>query len=102
MTKNQKEQIVKMLTTVLPSAFGFESEHWTTSILSRIIKEQYGVQYKSKTSLYIIFKEDKFNYHKPDKQYKNRKQDVINIWIKKSKTSHSKCSKRRKICCSCR
>jgi len=85
LTKNQRKQIVKMLTAVLPSAFGFESAHWTTSILARIIKEQYGVQYKSKTSLYIIFKEAKFSYHKPDKQYKNRKQDVINIWIKNQK-----------------
>ena len=30
--------------------------------------------------MYLIFKEAKFTYHKPDKQYKNRNQSVIDQW----------------------
>lgn len=86
LTKNQRLEIIKILTSTTPKPFGFEYEHWTTSILGMIIKEQYGVQYKSKTSLYLIFKEAKFTYHKPDKQYKNRDQRTIDEWIKKNKS----------------
>ncbi len=51
-------------------------------MLTRLIKEQYNVHYKSKTSYYIFFKEAKFTYHKPDKQYKERDQTVIDNWKK--------------------
>jgi transposase len=81
LTKGQKDQIVKIITTTTPRSFGFEDDHWTTPILGLLIKEQYGVQFKSKTSLYLFFKEAKFTYHKPDKQYKNRDQDRINEWV---------------------
>lgn len=85
LTKNQKNEIIKILTTSTPKAFGFSYDYWSTNILGALIKEQYGVQYKSKTSLYLIFKESKFTYHKPDRQYKNRNQEVIDEWVKTNK-----------------
>lgn len=85
LTKNQREQIITILHKSTPEAFGYNSSFWTTSILAHLIKEQYGVQYKSKTSFYIIFKNAKFTYHKPDKQYKNRDQKVIDEWTQKHK-----------------
>jgi len=83
LTRGQRAQIAKVLTTGLPKDFGFEAPTWTTAILARIIEEQFGVRYKSRTSLYIIFRQAKFTYHKPDKQYKNRKQDLIDEWKQK-------------------
>lgn len=83
LTRGQRIQIAKVLTTGSPKDFGFETPTWTTAILARIIEEQFGVRYKSKTSLYIIFKQAKFTYHKPDKQYKNRKQNFVDEWKQK-------------------
>lgn len=81
LSRGQREEVIKNITTLTPRAFGFEEDFWSTAILAVLIKEQYDVQYKSKTSLYIIFKEAKFSYHKPDKQYKNRNQKTIDDWI---------------------
>jgi transposase len=38
------------------------------------------VKYKSKTSLYLIFKDAKFTYHKPGQVYKNRDQNKVDQW----------------------
>ena len=48
--------------------------------MAEFIQKRYNVAYKSKTSYYLIFKKAKFSYHKPDKQYHDRKQDVIDKW----------------------
>lgn len=85
LTTNQRAEIIKIVTTLKPTDFGFNVAYWTTHILAVLIKEQYGVQYKSKTSFYLIFKEAKFTYHKPDKQYKNRDQKLIDAWVEKHK-----------------
>lgn len=85
LTRNQREEVLKMVRITTPKNYGYETPYWTPSILARIIKEQYDVQYKSKTSLYIIFRQAKFTYHKPDKQYKNRQQDIIDTWIEKQR-----------------
>jgi len=81
LTRGQREKVIQIVTTSTPQAFGYETDYWTTAILSRIIQEHFGVTYKSRTSLYIIFKQAKFTYHKPDKQYKKRDQQVIDKWI---------------------
>lgn len=73
LTKGQRAEVLKALTTLTPKAFGFDTNHWTTPILAMLIKEQYGVQYKSRTPISILFKEARFTYHKPDKQYKKKK-----------------------------
>lgn len=83
LTKGQRSEIIKIMTTLTPKSFGFADDYWSTYILGALIKEQYGVQYKSKTPLYLIFKEAKFTYHKPDQQYKNRDQKKIDEWIEK-------------------
>lgn len=83
LTRGQRDEILKIITTSNPTIFGYDTTYWTTAILVRLIKEQYGVQYKSKTSLYIIFKEAKFTYHKPDKKYHKRQQDLVDEWVKK-------------------
>lgn len=80
LTKGQIKEIIKNIKTCTPKDFGINSDQWATSILGQLIKEQYGVEYKSRTSLYLIFKKAKFSYHKPGLQYKNRDQEKIDLW----------------------
>lgn len=80
LTRGQRVQIAKALKEMTPREFGFKEDFWSTAILGWVIKEQYGVQYKSKTPLYLLFKEAKFTYHKPDHKYHKRNQDDVNNW----------------------
>ena len=82
LTKTQKIQIVEILNNKKPTDFGFDYEFWTASILGFLIGEQYGVKYKSKTSIYLIFKQAKFTFHKPEKKSEKHDEKVINEWKK--------------------
>lgn len=83
LTREQKNQIVKILNTQKPSDFGFDSfPFWTTALLGYLITEQYGVEYKSRTSLYLIFKQSKFTFRKPEKQSERRNEQQIVEWKK--------------------
>lgn len=84
LTENQRKEIIYNINHRTPRDFGFHEDYWTTWIVATLIKEQYGVQYKSRTSLYILFKESNFSYHKPDKQYKDRNQKDIEEWVVKN------------------
>lgn len=86
LTKNQRNQIVIIIKTLTPKAFGIDADHWTTAILGALIKEQYNVQYKSRTPLSLLFKEARFTYHKPDKQYHARNQNIIDQWIESNRS----------------
>lgn len=80
LTKNQRDEIAQMLRTKSPRNYGWDWDYWTPGILAKLILELYGVKYKSKTSMYLIFKQSKFTYHKPEKIYKNRDQNAIDKW----------------------
>lgn len=84
LTKGQRQEIIRTITTTTPKVFGIDENYWTTAILGALIKEQYGVQYKSRTPLSILFKDARFTYHKPDKQYRSRNQQAIDQWIEKN------------------
>ena len=85
LTKGQRQETIKIITTSTPKAFGIDEIYWTTAILALLIKEQYNVQYKSRTPISLLFKEACFTYHKPDKQYRARNQKLIDEWVKKNK-----------------
>lgn len=84
LTRGQREQIVKTLQNDIPRSFGFESDHWTTGILGWLIKEQYNIHYKSKTPVYLLFKEAKLSFHKPGFCYLPRNQEKIDSWKKET------------------
>lgn len=84
LTKNQRAEIMNMLHIKTPRNYGWNWDYWTPSILGPVILELYGVKYKSKTSLQLLFKQSKFTYHKPEKIYKKRNQAVINAWKEKT------------------
>ncbi len=49
------------------------------------IEKKYKVKYKSKTSLYLLFKKASFTYHRPGTVYKERDEREVVAWRKKAK-----------------
>lgn len=80
LTKKQRLEITQILHEKKPKDYGWDIDYWTASIVSRLIFELYGVKYKSKSSVHVLFKESKFTYHKPEKIYKKRDQIAIDTW----------------------
>lgn len=81
LTRGQREQVIKILKESIPKDFGFETDFWSTLILGKLIKEQYNVHYKSRTPMYLLFKEAKFTFHKPSGEYNKRDEDAVKAWI---------------------
>jgi len=50
--------------------------------LAEYILRKYEVAYKSKTSLYIIFRQSKFSFHKPGRVYQKRDEQEVEDWKK--------------------
>ena len=65
LTNSQKEEIIRIIKTKIPKEFNYQDNYWTTNVLGDFIKARYNVQYKSKTSYYLLFHQAKFTYHKP-------------------------------------
>lgn len=84
LTKNQREALVHLVKTKKPKDCDprYDSDYWTTSILGDYVKRTYEVAYKSKTSVYLLFREAKFTYHKPGRVYERRDPEAVEIWKK--------------------
>jgi len=80
LTNKQKDQVTEILQKQTPEDYGYEIKFWTTDILGRLIEEKFKVKYKSKTSLYLIFKRSKFTYHKPGRVYQKRDEEEVKQW----------------------
>lgn len=85
LTKKEWNGIVATVKTTKPSDHGYNNEYWTTSILGNFIERIYNVKYKSKTSLYLIFRGAKFTYHKPGRVYERRDEAEVRKWRKATK-----------------
>ena len=85
LTKKQKQEVAGLLVIKTPKDFDYNSNFWTTGILGDLIKRQYQVQYKSKTSYYLIFKRAKFTYHKPGRVYEKRNEQEVQQWKQETK-----------------
>jgi transposase len=85
LTKKQLKEIARTLKTKTPEDFNYSCSFWTTSVLGDFIKREYDVCYKSKTSLYLIFRQAKFTYHKPGRVYHNQDPEEVKRWRKETK-----------------
>lgn len=85
LNKKQKEEIVKILEKSNPSDFNLPGEYWTTSVLADYIKGKYNIEYKSKTSYYLIFKQARFSFHLPGKVYEKHDEEKTKQWRKEVK-----------------
>ena len=80
LTKTQREDIVTILTKTTPKSHGYELDFWSTSILGHLIRERYGVAYKTKKPFYLLFEEANFSFHKPGKVYEKRDEAKVKQW----------------------
>jgi len=87
LTKNQRAEITQILHTKTPRNYGWDWDYWTPSILGKLILELYCVKYKSKSSVHLIFKQSNFTFHKPEKIYQKRNQEVIDKWKKENEAT---------------
>lgn len=72
LSKKNREEIIETIKTKKPEDIGYHSQFWTTAIVGDWIKKKYKVKYKSKTSVYLIFRKASFSYHKPGRVYHKR------------------------------
>lgn len=86
LTKKQREKIIETVKSKTPNRLGFASDHWTTGILGNWIEQKYKVKYRSKTSLYLVFKKASFSYHRPITRYDKRSEEEVVEWKKQAKS----------------
>jgi transposase len=95
LTATQRKKVAKILKQK-PEEYGYGKQPgWTTAMLGAVIEKELGVTYKSKTSLYLIFKESKFSYHFPAKRYERRSAEEVARWEKETKPAVKKAWKDR-------
>ena len=82
LSSKQRAAIIQTIKTKKPTDVGYRTEYWTTGLLGLYIKKIYKVQYKSKTSYYLLFKASSFTYHKPGRVYQNRDEQEVAQWRK--------------------
>ena len=83
LTKKERVGVIQTIRTKRPSELGAYYQnypYWTTGILGAYIKRTYKVEYKSKTSEYLLFKEARFTYHKPGKVSERRDEAEVQEW----------------------
>lgn len=85
LTKKQRDEIIATVGKKTPKQLGFISEFWTSGILGKWIEQKYDVKYKSKTSLYLVFRKASFSYHKPERRYHEHNDREIQVWRKTTK-----------------
>lgn len=87
LTRRERKEILKTLQHKTPNEIDsyYNSDYWSTGILGEYIKRTYNVEYKSKTSYYLIFRRAKFTYHKPGKVYEKRNEEVVKRWREETK-----------------
>lgn len=84
LSKKQRDEIIEKIKTKKPEDIGYHSEFWTTAIIGDWIKKKYKVKYKSRTSIYLIFKKARFTYHKPGRIYQKRNEEEVTNWKKEA------------------
>lgn len=85
LSKKNRDEIIEVIKTKKPEDFGYHSDFWTTAIVGDWIKNKYKIKYKSKTSVYLIFKKAQFSYHKPGRIYQKRNEQEVLEFREKAK-----------------
>lgn len=87
LTKREREEILQTIKTKTPNECDtyYGSDYWTTPLVGEYIRRTYHVAYKSKTSIYLIFRQAKFTYHKPSRVYERRNEQEVQEWRNEAK-----------------
>ncbi len=83
LTKAERDTVITVLRTQQPKdvIVACSSEYWSTPLLGQYITEQFGKQYKSRTSYYLLFREAKLSFHLPGKAYEKSDPGRRAQWI---------------------
>ena len=77
----QRTEITHILSTNKPSKLWQNApDAWDIHYLARLILEFFEVKYRSKTSLYLIFKESKFSYRFGQTVNEKRNEKDVKVW----------------------
>ena len=82
LTKKQQQKVLATIKEKTPKDLGYGHDHWSSSVLGDWIEKTFKVKYKSKTSLYLIFKKVSFTYHRPGTTYDERDEREVAQWQK--------------------
>lgn len=85
LTRNQREEIKVVLKKETPRQYGYESDYWTTGILADVVEERFNVRYKSKTPYYLLFKDARLSFKKPNARYHQQDSEAIKKWREQTK-----------------
>jgi len=85
LSKKDRDEIIETIKTKKPEDIGYHNDYWTTAMVGDWIKKKYKVKYKSKTSVYLIFKKASFSYHKPGRIYQKRNEQEVLEFQEKAK-----------------
>jgi transposase len=85
LTKAQRGAIEALLQDKQSTQRLYGVSFWTTGMLAKYILNTYGVQYKSRTSYYVLFKEGRFSYHKPGMVSVKRDEGKVAVWRQETK-----------------
>jgi len=85
LTRKQREAVVTTLATKKPNDMGYWGEGWTTNMLGDWIERQFNVRYKSRTSYYLLFRDARFTFHKPEKRYEKHDEAEVQAWRKRAR-----------------
>lgn len=82
LTTHEREELIAAIKTKTPNDCNpfYNSDFWTTGIAAEYIKKTYGVQYTSKTSVYLIFRHAAFTYHTPGKVSERQSEQEVQEW----------------------
>jgi transposase len=83
LTKTQRLEIIATVQATKPceiDAYYQDYDYWTTGVLAEYIKRTYKIEYKSRTSHYVLFREAKFTYHKPGRVSERRDEQEVEEW----------------------
>lgn len=77
LTKEQKEEIKKLITQKKPEELNIEGRFWNIPLLKRLVKDKFNLTYESPESYRRLFKYCGFSFHKPNKVNKKQKDAMI-------------------------
>ncbi len=80
LTRGQRQELVEILSRENPKAYGYDQEYWSTGLVADFVLKRYKVQYASKTSYYVMFKEAKLSFHKPGRVYEKYDRRRAILW----------------------
>jgi transposase len=72
LTREQKDQMTKILKEKTPEQCGYSGKFWTVEGLKTLVKDTQGVTYKSPQSYRNLFHDAGLSFHKPEKVHKNQ------------------------------